>query len=140
MSKISKWFPSYRLGNPNPKSTRMPGAMFEHQGTTFTTDFPMFGVTETQKAALRWAWDKKTPPVVSISHEKPITHIDDVWSNPEDLHQTYYPYAMAIATIECLGEEQSRTVRVYFCNVVYHIDNFHSNIHSEGKNTRVVPF
>lgn len=138
MSKISKYFPSYKLGASRPNSTKCPGARFEYRGTAFTTDFPMFGVTETQKAVMRWAWNK-TPPVISVSHERPVTYVGEERFWPNDLHQTYFPYAMAIATLECLGELEPRRVKVYFCNVVYHVEQGETKIHTEHKGVHVVP-
>ena len=138
---MSTHHPSYTLTNSLDDSKRkMPGAVFKHQGTYFTTYFPRFGgVTETQKAALRWAWGVNTPPVVSVSHDKPISSTEDRWSNPEDLHQTYYSYATCLASLECLGEKAPRIVRVYFCNIVYHVDQGDKKIHTEHKGVRVVP-
>lgn len=123
MSKTtSVFYPRYELRNQECglKEFGKTKFTFDFEGKPFSTRIPMFGITETQKVVLRNMWWEKTPPVMSISHEKPGVPDKRAFRDPEELHTTYNPYAMSIATVQCLGEVKLRKVKVYFCNIELH--------------------
>lgn len=100
----------------------------------------MFGITETQKEVLRHLWWQGTPPVISISHESPVKPDQEFLRFPgRDPHHTYRPYAMAVATVECLGQA-SRKFKVYFCNVEVHQDATWNTpaVHGKYKEARIL--
>lgn len=136
-NKVSTYFPNYQL-RPRGSSLRPGSTYFNHDDTYFVVKVPIFGATETQKAALRWA-SFKTPPVICVSHEKPGDPDIGPFGDPSENHRTYTPYAMAIATLECLGEKTPRRVKVYFCDIELHEDNAYAHIHARSIGTYIEP-
>lgn len=135
--KQSVYYPSYQLRPTNyrPRSSEIP-FFLKHDGVYFVTKKPFFA-TETVKAVLDWA-SYSTPPVVFVSHEKPVASDRGGFSDPNELHRHYYPYAMSVATIACLGEVCSRIVKVYFCDVELHEENLHATKHERYKGAYVM--
>lgn len=124
--KLRVYFPNYQLRHKNYPGCRK-GISFNYKGVSFETKMS-FGATETQKVALNWAASHNTPPVICVTHEAPKKPDQATFHNPLDLferHQWYLPYAMVIATLECLGEEELRKIKIYFCDVQLHEDNAH---------------
>jgi hypothetical protein len=120
--KIRKYFPNYQINSSGAGGPQETG--FRFGDVYFVTKWPLFGATETQKAAIEWAsWSK--PPVMWVSHEKPTSPDRDRFCDPRDQCRHYKPYAMAIATLQCLGETTERKVKIYFCNL-------HVSVHSSG--------
>jgi hypothetical protein len=111
-----KYFPNYQIRR-NSCFADSGLIEFQYGGVFFTTKMPLFGATQTQKAIMQWASLHDVPPVISVWHEAPVAsdrapfHPDLHW-----LHKSYAPYAMAMATLDCLGEAEPRRVKVYFCN------------------------
>lgn len=119
--KASTYFPEYQLNLPGD---RLRGTFtFRHEGNAYSTRVPfmssMFGMTQTQKEALRWACAHETRPVVSISHEKPGAPDKKVFRDLSELHRTLYPYAMATAEVRCLWN-QTRQLKIYFCDITFY--------------------
>ena len=112
---------------------------FNFGGAYLVTRNPFFGVTETQKRALQWAsWH--TPPVICVEHKQPTAPDRDSFYDPNELHRSYQPYAMVVATIRCLGEEEKpRKIKIYFCDVELHEDNAYGSRHIAYKDTYIVP-
>ncbi len=141
--KIRTYFPNYQLGTDLEGIGRDDDAIwFHHQGTYFICRTPMLGMTKTQKCALwHFMWKSpNNPPVISISHEKP-TEPDlpkKFFRDPKELHYHYRPYAMAIATVQLMGEETPRKIKVYFCDFELHEENRLQHRHSRGKDVRIV--
>ena len=137
--KISTYFPNYQL------RTDLEGLVlgdntiwFRHQDTYFLCRIPMLGMTKTQKCALRWFMWKV--PVISISHERP-TEPDrpkQFFTDPDELHRHYCPYAMAVARVKLMGEETPRKIKIYFCDVELHEENQFQHKHSRGKGVYIV--
>ena len=136
--KLSRYFPSYRLCSMSPAYDSR-GISFPHAGFFFATKLPYFGVTEAQKAALRWAAMNKLPPVCSVEHETPVPPDKDGFCDPNDLHRSFHAYATAVVTLHCLGEGTPRRIRIYFCNVELHEENANIRVHSRCKGTHIVP-
>lgn len=136
--KASMYFPNYQLRyGTDPVLSSREIVFPPYAGVYFTTKTPLFGATETQKAALRWAaWN--TPPVICVKHEAPVAPDRDGFSDPNELHRTYDPYAMAIVTLECLGEEAPRKIKIYFCDVELHEENAFVKTHSKAKGVYIV--
>lgn len=133
--KTSMYFPNYQLQREEADIKQI---WFSYAGIYFIAKTPFFGATKTQKTALKWAaW--KTPPVICVKHKAPITPDKDVFRDPYELHRAYYPYAMAIAILECLGEETSRKIKIYFCNAELHEDSQFTHKHLKFKSTYIVP-
>lgn len=120
MGKTSTFFPKYQLGHLCARSAH--SCCFRHLGMHFVTKCPAFGMTETQKSALQWA-HHVTPPVVCISHEAPSAPDRQFIKDPNRANRVFKPYAMALATIECLGEPTPRQIKVYFCHIDLHESN-----------------
>ncbi len=135
--KVSTYFPNYQLKRGSDP-VRLKEILFWHAGIYFATKMRFFGATETQKVALRWAADH-TPPIICVEHEAPVAPDRESFGDPNELHRAYYPYAMAIATLECLGEETPRKIKIYFCNVELHEENAFAHTHSRSKGTYTVP-
>ncbi|MDP3794606.1 MAG: hypothetical protein Q8R13_01610 [bacterium] len=135
--KVSTYFPNYQLRR-GTDPVRPKEIWFQHAGIYFTTKMSLFGATETQKVALRWA-AYSTPPVICVKHEAPVAPDRKGFSDPSELHRTYYPYAMAIATLECLGEETPRKIKIYFCDMELHEENAFAHTHLRSKGTYTVP-
>ncbi|MEK7480849.1 MAG: hypothetical protein AAB604_01970 [Patescibacteria group bacterium] len=134
--KASTYFPNYQLRR-GIDPVRSREISFPHAGIYFIMKMPFFGATETQKAALQWAaWNM--PPVICVKHEAPVAPDRNGFSDPGELHRTYYPYAMVIATLECLGEEMPRKIKIYFCDVELHEENQFQHKHSRNKGVYIV--
>jgi hypothetical protein len=117
--KIRKYFPNYRLGRFGDSTIRSREIVFirMYEKIYFFAQTPLFGATKTQNAVLNWAC-LNTPPVVSIWHEPPNKpDLEQFRPDPHWLHMVYIPYAMTIATLDCLGEDTPRRIKVYFCDV-----------------------
>ena len=132
MSTIKKYFPAYQINSSGGRNEHEAG--FRYGDVYFVTKLPLFGATETQKAAVVWAsWSK--PPVMWVTHEKPAKPDRECFNEPGDACRQYHPYAMTIATLQCLGEAVVRRAKIYFCNVivsVHHSDGgFLRNEHSK---------
>lgn len=137
MKKISTFFPNYRL-NPESPSAHLNKICFKYTEVHFVAKIPLFGITETQKKALEWA-HYKTPPVISISHGKTTKPDLEAFCDQKSLHHHYQPYAMVTVDLKCIGEENPRKIKIYFCDVTYHEDNLSGYHHSEFKGTWIVP-
>jgi len=115
MSTTRKYSPAYQINSSGGRNEHEVG--FRYGDVYFVTKLPLFGATETQKAAVVWAsWSKA--PVMWVTHEKPAKPDREWFNQPDDACRQYKPYAMAIATLQCLGEKATRRVKIYFCNVV----------------------
>jgi len=137
-NKVRVFYPKYQLRQHCCDLVSERSVKFRYHNVLFVTSVPFFGATETQKAVLEWAsW--RTPPVICIKHEKPIASDREVFQDPNELHRIFSPYAMAIATLECLGEEKPRQIKVYFCTIALHEHNEHHKIDSHSQGTFVVP-
>lgn len=142
--KVSTYRPSYRLVRFYDLDSIQAGAedwRFVHDGYWFVARLSRFqGATATQVAAMNWA-SGKTPPVMSVSHEKPGEPDGNGGKPLSDgcYHRHYSPYAMAVVTLDCLGEAKPRKVKVYFCNIYYHEHNAFANIDSKSRGPFVVP-
>lgn len=135
--KVSAYYPSYQLRHGSFQ-VRPRDIFFSHAGISFVTKVPLFGATETQKVALSWA-NCSTPPVICVKHEAPTAPDKKSFRDPVELHRTYYPYAMAIVTLECLGEATPRKIKIYFCDMALHEDNAFGHTHTKSKGTYTVP-
>lgn len=148
MSKeVRKYFPEYRINSSG--GSGLPEVDFRYGGVYFVARLPLFGATETQKAVVEWAsWS--LPPVMWVSHKKPTSPDRDWFNDPSEPCRQYTPYAMAIATLQCLGETATRRVKIYFCDVCVSVhgtrgwirnddykDFFAVELDSEGKE---IPF
>ncbi len=138
MSKQAVFHPNYQLHVEPKYRTCSRELRFRHGNVTFITKTPLFGASETQKAALEWA-SQSTPPVICVKHGKPTAPDKGPFGCPHDPHRHYSPYAMAIATLECLGETTPRTIKIYFCDGSVHQEDSHHKIHWEGKIAFVEP-
>lgn len=141
--KVSVFYPKYRLLTlPGDRLAENKVVFRGPQGEEFVAELLMFGVTQTQKVALKWlSWQRPLlPPVVSISHQKPTAPDKGPFRNPDELHRHYTPYAMAVATAELLGEKKPRNLKIYFCDVELHEAAKWNTvaIHSKHKGTYVV--
>jgi hypothetical protein len=136
MSRTSTYSPDYQLRRECPGIGKNA---FAYQDVYFVPKVSLFGATESQKVALRWAASHRTPPVIRMVHERPETPDKKWFRDPQELRCSYDPYAMVTVTLECLGEKTSRKIKIYFCNVEYHESNAHRQDHSKSKGTYVVP-
>lgn len=134
-----KFFPNYRISSGARPVASDKKVVFKHQGAFFTSNMPLLGATETQKAVLRWASWNNLPPIMSVEHDKPTKPDKDRFVDPNEFHRAYHPYAMAIATAEILGDHAPKRFKVYFCNVVLHEENFYINNHREHTDVYIVP-
>lgn len=140
--KVSTFFPGYQLREFRDQEYTFGKTLTfrDREGTPFSTKTPMLGMTETQKVVLNWLWWKNAPPVISVSHEKPTAPDKAPFADPKELHRSFCPYAMAVATVQCLGEARPRILKVYFCDVELH-EGARPNIpatHSRSKGTYVI--
>ena len=134
--KASTYFPNYRLLRKKDRVSQNT-IIFEHAGIYFTTKTPLLGATETQKIAMKWA-ELETPPVICVRHEAPTAPDKEVFAYPgQDLHIHIFPYAMVVATLEGLGEDKPRRIKIYFCDQELHEDNAHRHAHTRTKGTHV---
>ena len=137
--KTSTYFPNYQLRTDLKGMVHDDNTLwFCHQNTYFLCRIPMLGMTETQKHAL-WYFMWKAP-VISILHERP-TEPDlpkQFFTDPKELHRHYCPYAMAIATVQLMGEETPRRIKIYFCDVELHEENLLQHKHSRDKEVYIV--
>lgn len=138
--KVSTYFPTYQLRGAVSGDELV---FCDQEGNSFSTKIPVLGMTETQKFALKVMCWRAMPPVVSISHRKPDT-LDprkDQFPDPKEPHRTYFPYAVVTATVQCLGEEGARELKMCFCNVEYHEDAKGNTParHARDKEVYVVP-
>src|SRR5436309_701150 len=88
--KTSTYFPNYQLRHRTDEVYSKEN-FFEYAGIYFTTKMPLFGATETQKAALDWAF-YNTPPVICVKHEAPTEPDMTYFRDRSDLYCTYHPY------------------------------------------------
>ena len=110
----------------------------KHGDAFFTTKLPLFGATETQKRVIEWASWHNLPPIMSVQHGKPTSPDKKSFTDPNEFHRTYYPYAMAVAMVEYLGDPAPREVKVYFCDVELHEENYYAHIHSRSNGSFIV--
>lgn len=137
MSRSRTYFPNYQLQRKDDRTIRNKMS-FEHDGTIFTIKAPLFGATKTQKFALEWAVENKMPPIISVRHDAPTAPDKKSLTYPgQDLHFQIYPYAMVFVTLECLGEDRPRGIKIYFCDEVIHYDNAFRRQHTRSKKTYV---
>lgn len=138
MENTNIFFPSYQLKNDR-RPLISKEIYFDHLGVHFVTKMPSLGIAETPKVVLDWA-QNITPPVMYIKHGE-ITEPDKKIGlfKTQEPHKKYYPYAMTIAELGCLGEKLPRKIKVYFCNIVSHAENFHSKHISESKGAWIEP-
>lgn len=130
--KTSTYYPNYQLRYRTDVTSK--SIWFTHAGIYFVTKLPLFGATETHKEALKWA-QNSIPPVICVKHEALVASDRRMFCDPRELHRSFAPYAMAIATIYCLGEESPRKIKIYFCDIELHEDN----VHVKSKGTYIVP-
>jgi hypothetical protein len=119
MSKKSMFFPRYKLVAESGDSLAKNKAVFNWKGISFCTKFPIFCVTESQKAALRWLSSHKSAPVMVVSHGKPVEPDKEFLVDPDELHRHFYPYAMTDVTALSI-DGGKHLLRVYFCNIELH--------------------
>jgi len=124
MSRIRKYFPNYQINSREGRNEHEAG--FRYGEVYFVAKLPLFGATKTQKTVIQWA-SQRTPPVMWVEHESPTCpDRGDSFNDPTEPCSRYIPYAMALATLQCLGEKTTRKVKIYFCNV-------HLSIHQAKK-------
>lgn len=134
-NKVSAYYPQYSLdGKHQAKRT----LIFKHNGIFFRWKVPFFGPTQTQREAMDWAYGRTLPPVILVRHESPASVKNKCFVDPYEPHRTYYPYAVSVAVIHCVGEENPRTLNVYFCNIELHehgadrhVDTRHQGVYVE---------
>ena len=143
--KVSTYRPSYRLAqllDLDSIGVGLEDWRFVHGGCLFVARSSRFhGATATQVAAMNWASGAKIPPVMAVSHEKPGESDGNGGKPLFDgcYHRHYSHYAMAVVTLDCLGEAKPRKIKVYFCDISYHEHNAFANVDNTCKGTFVVP-
>lgn len=123
---------------PLGRHSRSNEITFTFGGANLVTKAPFFGATETQKEALHWA-SYSTPPVICVEHERPVAPDKEPFYDPNDGHRYLCPYAMAMATIKCLGEEKPRKIKIYFCDAHLYENNVYNKADIWYKIAWVVP-
>lgn len=134
--KVSTCFPSYQL-----RDKRIDGrnvVWFVEKDRFYVCWFPILGMTVTQEQVLRMLAAQRTAPVVSISHEKPVSVSGPDFGDPQDNHITYRPYAVTIATVEVLNEKVPRKYRVCFCDISLHESNAHNVAHNDSRGVYII--
>ena len=141
-NKTSTYFPWYQMRPEiDGKRLRQSHVYFRYRDLYFIGKIPLLGITETQKSVLQYLSGRSNPPVISISHEAPRKpdSSEGHFNDPETLYRHFYPYSVAIANVQVMGEETPRRFKVYFCNLEYHEENVTRHQHSRSKTVYIQP-
>lgn len=118
--KASTYYPQYSLDG---KRSGKKSLIFKHQGVHFYWQIPLLGPTQTQREVMQFAYGRGLPPVIFVCHESPVSTDRMGFIDPYEAHRSYSPYAIAVASVHCVGEEKPRTFEVLFCDIEFHEHN-----------------
>jgi hypothetical protein len=111
MNKIKKYYPNYQLKDEGSTSNNV--IRFKHGNVYYEVKESLFGATKNQKALLKNVYG--VPPVMYVECGSPTKpDVDSLPSRELCVHR--HIVSMVHGTIHCLGEDNPRKVKVYFCN------------------------